>query len=64
MPVGGHRSQRQPLNLEQHAVQVVADILLRHGKVGFLQETQQFLARYLHGLLRVDVIDHRKFRGG
>jgi len=30
----------------------------------FFQETQQFLARYLHGLLRVDVIDHRKFRGG
>ena len=63
MAVGRHRSQELAIDLEQHSVQVVANVLLCHGKMRLLQQTQQFLAWNLHRLLRIDVLDDRKFRG-
>ena len=51
MPVGCHSTEQLPIDFQQHAIQVVANILLRHGEMGFLQQPQQFLARQLHALL-------------
>ena len=62
MPVGGNGAQHRPVDLQQHAVQVIAHVLLCHRKMRFLEQTQQLLARNLHRLLRVDIVDDRKFR--
>ena len=45
--VGGNGAHLLVLNNQQHAVEVVADVLLSHGKVHHLQQMLQILSWHL-----------------
>ena len=45
MPVGSHSLQRPLVDNEEHAVQVIPDVLLRHREFGELQELAQVALR-------------------
>ena len=47
---------------QQHAVQVIPDILLRHRKMRLLYQPPQGPLGYLDCLARLDVLDNRKLR--
>ena len=55
--------QELALRFQQHAVQVIADVLLRHREMRLVDQTTEIRLRYRDRLLGVDLIDHREFRG-
>src|SRR6202034_3062217 len=62
--IGGDCAQHLTVGLEQGAVEVVAHILLRHREMSLVDEQTTVLGSNRDSLQRVDLIDHRKFRGG
>src|SRR6202049_3489930 len=64
--IGCHCLQRALVHDQQHAVEVIADVLLRHRELGELEQTAKIALRQLDGLLlflrKVDarIIDRRQ----
>src|SRR5690348_12908495 len=63
MTVGRHSTKILALGLQQHSVEVVANVLLSHGKVSLVDQATKFTLLEIECLLRIDVIDQREFRG-
>ena len=51
MPVGGNGLQRPVVHDQQHAVEVIADVLLRHGEFGEFEKPAEIPLRKLDRLL-------------
>ncbi len=49
--VGGHQMHLLPIGHPQHAVEVVADIVLRHGEVGQAEQALEQLLRQAQGVV-------------
>ena len=61
--VRGDRAQRISVGFEQQPVQVVADILMSHGEVRFLQQFAETVLIHPHILLCGDLFHHREVFG-
>ena len=59
--VRGDGPQQLSSRLQQQAVQVVPDILLRHRKVRLVQQTSQRVLGHHERLTGADVLDGREF---
>ncbi|MNL11239.1 hypothetical protein D3C87_1320670 [compost metagenome] len=65
VPVGGHGHHLLAIHHEQHAVQVIADVLLRHGEVDHRQQVLERLLRQAHARVELRGFGHgREFLGG
>ena len=59
--IGRHTTQRLVANIEQEAVQVIPDILVRHRERGTRNQVLERRFRQTDLLNQVDIVDHRKF---
>ena len=62
--IGGHGAQTARLELEQHAVQVITHILLRHGKGGAIDQATQHIRLHFQAATRSILFQIGEFRGG
>ena len=65
MPVSGHQAELLALGDKQNTVQVVADVVHRHGKRNLLQQGfQRFLRNTEHGAKAGGLLHQREIFGG
>ncbi len=64
MAVSRDRSQHFPVRFQQHSIQVIANVLLRHREVRLVQEAPEIRLREIQCLLLRQLIDDREIRGG
>ena len=64
MAVSRDRSQRFPVRFQQHAVEVIADVLLRHREMRLVEQPLERGLRDGQCLLRTDVLDRREVAAG
>ncbi len=64
MAVSRDRSQHFPVRFQQHPIQVITDVLLRHREVGLVQKPLQIGLGKLQRLLLRQFVDHREVGGG